>query len=80
MGSIYIRDFSPSLYKRLKERAKQNRRSITQEALVIIEAALTERKPADHVWEEIDRVRERVSERYGSFGDSTAKIREDRRR
>jgi plasmid stability protein len=40
MASIYIRDLSPSTYKKLKERAKQNRRSITQEAAMVLDEAL----------------------------------------
>jgi plasmid stability protein len=80
MASIYIRDLSPATYERLKERAKQNRRSITQEAAVVLDAALNKQEQSKELWERIDRIRERVTARYGSFSDSTAKVREDRKR
>ena len=80
MASIYIRDLSPSTYKKLKERAKQNRRSVTQEAAMVLDEALGKQEQSKQLWERIDRIRERVTARYGSFSDSAPKIREDRRR
>ena len=70
---------NPSL-KSLKARAKRHRRSITQEAAYIIECALTESGDSKIAWQQVDRVREQVSERYGSFPDSVPSIREDRER
>mgnify|MGYP000963585468 CR=1 FL=1 len=80
MPSIYIRDLSPSTYEKLKTRAKRNRRSITQEAAMILDVALSGHERSDEVWERIDRIREKITERYGTFSDGTAKIREDRER
>ena len=80
MASIYIRDLSPSTYKKLKERAKQNRRSVTQEAAMVLDEALGKQEQSKQLWERIDRIRERVTARYGSFSDSAPMIREDRRR
>jgi len=80
MAAIYIRDLSQSTYERLKARAKQNRRSITQEAAMLLDVALSGHIPSQDLWERIDRIRERVTERYGTFSDSVPKIREDRQR
>ena len=80
MASIYIRDLSPSTYKKLKERAKQNRRSITQEAAMILDGALSKQEQSKELWERIDRIRERVRARFGSFNDSAPEIRKDRQR
>ena len=80
MPSVYIRNVPSPVYRRLKERAKHNRRSITREAAMILEEAVgSEDRPLE-VWETIDRIRERLRVRYGSFPDSVTLIREDRGR
>lgn len=43
MPSFAIRDLPEELHERLRQRADANRRSMTQEALRILEAALDER-------------------------------------
>lgn len=80
MASVMIRKLPEELYERLKERARRNRRSITQEAAWILEAALSEAATSGEAWAEVERVREMVQGRYGSFPDSSAGIREDRER
>ena len=48
MSSITIRDLPPALHKKLKERAKRNKRSINSELLFIIETAIaTPGRPTD---------------------------------
>jgi plasmid stability protein len=40
MPSITIRDLPPELHKKLKERARQNRRSLNSELLVALEQSI----------------------------------------
>ncbi len=80
MASVTIRNLPEKLYKRLKERARRNRRSITQEAAWILESVLSESAASGEAWLEAERVREMVQRRYGAFPDSAADIREDRER
>jgi plasmid stability protein len=41
MPGLLIRDLPEDLHRKLKERAARNRRSLTKEALVILETALS---------------------------------------
>jgi plasmid stability protein len=80
MPTVYIRDLPLPVYRRLKERASQNRRSITREAALILEEALTKPRAAADAWTTVDALRDRLRARYGRFDDSTHLIRRDRRR
>jgi plasmid stability protein len=80
MASVTIRNLPDGLFERLRDRARRNRRSITQEAAWILEAALSEATTPAEAWAEVERVREMVQRRYGSFPDSSADIRSDRER
>ena len=80
MATVTIRDLSEETYRRLKDRAQRHRRSITQEAAWILEAALAEPATPTEAWAEVERVREMLRRRYGPFTDSTDDIREDRER
>lgn len=80
MANIYIRSFPTASFKNLKDRARRNRRSVTQEAARILEEALEEQTRVQRVWEQIDLIRKRLLRQYGSFSDSTLLIREDRDR
>ncbi len=80
MATVMIRNLPDDVFERLKQRARDNRRSITQEAAWILEAALSQAATPGEAWAEVERVREMVQRRYGSFPDSTADIREDRER
>ena len=80
MPTVYIRELPAPVYRRLKERAKRNRRSITREAALILEETLTEPRGVADVWMAVDTLRERLRTRYGRFDDSTRLIRQDRRR
>jgi plasmid stability protein len=78
--TIYIRTLPTIIYERLKQRAKRNRRSVTQEAVVILEEALGKPDRPQEVWEIIDGLRERLRAQYGTFKDSAPLVREDRQR
>ena len=80
MATVTIRNLPQDLFERLKDRAQRNRRSITQEAAWILEAALSQPATPGEAWAEVERVREMVQRRYGSFPDSSADIRDDRER
>ncbi len=80
MPALTIRNIPADVYARLRERARRNRRSITQEAAMIIEEAIRQAEVAANPWAEVERIREAIRSRYGSFPDSAALIREDRQR
>jgi len=44
MAALLIRDLPPELHRKLKRSADRNRRSVTKEAIALLETALT--KPA----------------------------------
>ena len=44
MPALTVRDISPELYERLKQRAEDNRRSMSAEILVILEESLMARR------------------------------------
>ena len=46
MPSILIKDIPPELHRRLREAATRDHRSLSKEAIALLEAALTER-PAE---------------------------------
>lgn len=80
MPTVYIRELPGPVYRRLKERAQRNRRSITREAALILEEALSKPGTLPDAWAMVDALRERLRARYGGFDDSTRLIRQDRRR
>lgn len=45
MPTLYIRDFPNELYQKLKNVARAHRRSATQEAIVVLEKALSSLPP-----------------------------------
>ena len=45
MGTIVIRDLPDDLHERLRAQAKRNHRSLTKEAIALIERHLTEARP-----------------------------------
>jgi len=80
MPALTIRNLPAEIYTRLKEHARRNLRSVTQEAAMIIEEAVRRTEAGSDPWAEVERIREAVRSRYGSFPDSAALIREDRER
>lgn len=80
MATLYLRSIPPAIHERLKERAKRNRRSLTQEAIAILEEALGMTPASPPGWAEMERLRDHLRARYGPFKDSALLLREDRRR
>lgn len=77
MPTLTVRNVSDSAYARLVALAEEHRRSVSQEAALLLERALLE--SGGHAWAVADRVRERLAS-YGPFPDSTDDIAGDRRR
>jgi plasmid stability protein len=79
MSDVLIRGVSDDVLAVLKRRAEENRRSLQQELLTIIEAAA--RSPDRWQAVEIaDHIRQRLAAGGRSLSDSTELIREDRDR
>jgi plasmid stability protein len=76
MAQLTIRRIDEALYRRLKERAKLNGRSLEAEARVILEGAAKPDRSEIIRWSAA--LRARLARRYR--GDATAAIREDRER
>lgn len=79
MATLYLRNVDDKVVRKLRERAKRAHRSVTQEAILILRESLVG-DDAKGVFKIIDLLREEAYRRYGSLGDSTAIIREDRKR
>lgn len=58
MAGLMIRELPEELHERLKERARVNRRSLSKEAIVILEEALGDRA-GSRLLEEVDELRVR---------------------
>jgi len=80
MPRLTVRNLPREVYDRLRDRARRHRRSITQEAAAIIEQVLGRAGAPQEIWQQVDRLRERIRSRYGTFPDSTPLTREDRQR
>ncbi len=74
MPSIQIRNIPDDVYKRLKERACADKRSLQQEAAWLLERSLELpglfHKPD---WGLVDQIRDRMIRTYGEMPDSTKK-------
>ena len=75
MAQLLVRDLDPETVRRLKERARRNRRSLQGEVRTILER---EAAWAGDAWELVDRIRASFGGRR--FSDSAALVREDRDR
>lgn len=79
MATLYLRNMDDAVYRRLRERARKRRRSITKEALSILEDSLGSREKSD-IWGRVGLLREEARRRYGEFDSSAPLIRKDRER
>lgn len=79
MPSVQIRNISDSAYENLKARAKQDRRSVQQEAAWLLESILSFTASLHRPnWQRVDELYEQMKQRYGTLPDSTPLIREMR--
>ncbi len=75
MAQLLVRDLDPAVVARLKEKARQNHRSLQGEVKAILVAA-AERATRDEALAMIDKWQRKWGDRV--FSDSTQMIREDR--
>jgi antitoxin FitA len=81
MTTISLRDIPESLYQEIKELAEQERRSINQQILVLLERAIAHpHHPAQDVVARIHHQRALLATRSGLQSDSTTMLLEDRNR
>jgi plasmid stability protein len=72
MASLTIRKLPEDVYARLRERARQNNRSLEAEAREILEART---RDLGGLVEELKAFQAEMTERYGTLPDSTPVIR-----
>lgn len=78
MANVSLRDVPEELYQQLKQMAEQERRSINQQILILLERSIAARETSAELWERIDRRREAIYQREGLISDSAQLIAEDR--
>jgi plasmid stability protein len=80
MSILHVRNVPEPLYRRLKQRAKTRRRSLSAEVITLLEWALEEadRRPAATL--EAIRTRRHFDPAAAGAPDSTTLLREDRAR
>ncbi len=80
MPTLHVRNVPEDLYERLRERARRQNRSISAEVIVLLSRALAE--VGENQVEILNSIRRRRFFRPAAVGapESTALLREDRRR
>ena len=78
MTDILIRNVPEEILSKLREKAANNKRSLQQELLLLIESAAEEDK--FNVASSASIIREKLTAYEKSYSDSTELIREDRSR
>lgn len=82
MATLYVRDFPDELHQRVKKLASHRRRSLSAEAIYLIEQALRQEASREASLEALDRITERRRSYKGPRPsvDSVTLLREDRNR
>lgn len=81
MPNLTVRRIPKDLYKRLKQTAKRNHRSLNAEILATLadeDGWVRRRLQIEAALPEIDRIREEIAKKHGILSDSAELIREDR--
>ena len=79
MANLLLRNVPDATLAALKQRARQNRRSLQQELLRIVEDAAVE-QPTKAPAELAAAIRARLAQNGREFGDSVLDLRQDRER
>lgn len=79
MATLQIRDFPDDLYDKLKKEAENERRSISQQTIVLLEKALNNTVNIERRRKAIDELK-KLDLKFSSSFDITKSIREDRKR
>ena len=81
MPNLTVRNIPKDLYKRLKENARRNHRSLNAEIVGILgdeDGWIRRRLEIAAVLPELDGARDALARKYGRLSDSVNLIREDR--
>ncbi len=81
MPNLTVRNIPKDIYKRLKESARRNRRSLNTEILAVLsdeDGWKLRRLQIAAVMPELDRARAELAKKYPHAPDSVELIREDR--
>jgi len=81
MPNLTVRKIPKDTYKRLKESARENHRSLNAEILALLsdeDAWKLRRLRIKAVLPDLDRARDEFARKYGTLTDSVDLIREDR--
>lgn len=81
MPNLTVRNIPKDIYKRLKESARRNRRSLNSEILAVIsdeDGWKLRRLQIAAVMPELDKARAELAKKYPQAPDSIELIREDR--
>ena len=81
MPNLTVRNIPKDIYKRLKESARRNRRSLNNEILAVLsdeDGWKLRRLQIAAVMPELDRARAELAKKYPQAPDSVELIREDR--
>ncbi|MFO7696058.1 MAG: Arc family DNA-binding protein [Anaerolineae bacterium] len=79
MSTLHVRNVPEALYERLRQRAAEQRRSLSAEVVILLSQALSQEQSASATLEEIRRGRAYSPSAVGA-PDSTRLLREDRER
>ena len=83
MATLYVENVPDDLYKALRNRAKENRRSIAAEVVTLLEENIptpAELKKRRQLYEKLKKLRSYVPPGPGPFQSSEEMQREDRER
>jgi len=78
MATLLIRDIPESVVGRLKNIARQNKRSLQQELKAVLENTASQSSP--DVFQKVAEIRDKMRKKSLRFTDSAKILREDRRR
>lgn len=79
MATLQIRDFPDDLYEKLKKSAENDRRSISQQAIILLEMALNKTFNIERRRKAIEELK-KLDLKFSSSFDITRSVREDRNR
>ncbi|PIG92862.1 Arc family DNA-binding protein [Gloeocapsopsis sp. IPPAS B-1203] len=80
MANLSLRDVPEELYQRIKEIADQERRSVNQQIIVLLEQSLQQKRSRSEVLASIAQRNATIAKRVGITPDSAQMIAEDRQR
>lgn len=80
MPTLHVRDVPEHLYRRLRQRAQQENRSLSAEVITLLDAALDDGRPRQAEVLQSIRRRRFFNPAAANAPDSTSLVRQDRER